>query len=313
MAVYEWYNVLVIVQRTYGQVTWTDLESPTHAEIRSLIEEYRIDAFTAEELLFPTVRPRLETHEHYLYIVLHFPALRHTHKTKEQEIDFIVGKNFIITAHYEPIDALHKFAKVFDVNSMLGSHTVGAHAGFVFFYLLKKMYKSVEHEVSYVHDALKDIEMDIFTGREREMVVALSATGHDLLDIRQTIEPHRDVLSDIEERGREFFVPEFAPYIKGLINEYYRVHNHVMRHIESVRELRETNNSLLYTKQNEVMKTLTIMAFVTFPLSLTAALFNMNTVYTPIVGSPHDFWIIVGMMAVGMILMLWYFKHKHWL
>ncbi len=303
----------MITRHEYERVVWIDLESPTQHDVRTLVEEYQIDALTAEELLFPTVRPRLEVHQSYLYIVLHFPALRHTHKTKEQEIDFIVGDNFIITAHYEPIDALHKFAKVFDTKSMLARETVGAHAGFVFFYLLKKMYKSVEHEISYIHDALKEIEGAVFKGREREMVIALSHAGRDLLNLRQTIEPHRDVLADLSERGRALFPESFAPYIKALTNEYYRVHNHVMRHIESTRELRETNNSLLYTKQNEVMKVLTIMAFVTFPLSLIASVFGMNTENTPIIGSPYDFWIITSLMGVGTILMFWFFKHKKWL
>lgn len=307
------YTLSMITRRTYERVTWVDLESPTISEVRSLVEEYQIDALTAEELLFPTVRPRLEIHDRYIYAVLHFPALRHTHTTQEQEIDFIVGSDFIITARYESIDALHKFAKVFDVNSVLNTHTVGAHAGFVFFYLLKKMYKSVEHEVSFIHDALKDIEGDIFAGREREMVVAISRTGRDLLNLRQVIEPHRDILVDLDTRGHAFFAAAFAPYIKALINEYYRVHNHVMRHIESVHELRETNNSLLYTKQNEVMKTLTIMALVTFPLSLIANIFSMNTVHTPVLGVLYDFWVIIGLMVSGAITMFWYFKHKHWL
>jgi hypothetical protein len=51
-------------------------------------------------------------------------------------------------------------------------------------------------------------------------------------------------------------------------NEYYRVHNHVMRNTESLHELRETNNSLLTTKQNETMRVLTGMALLTFPLTL---------------------------------------------
>ena len=87
----------------------------------------------------------------------------------------------------------------------------------------------------------------------------------------------------------------------------------IENNINSVAELREINNSLVSTKQNEVMKILTIMAFVTFPLSLLASIFGMNTVYLPIVGHSLDFWIIIGIMAGATICFFAFFKHNRWL
>src|SRR3989344_5058300 len=303
----------MLSRRILGDITWIDLESPTQGEVRLLMDEFGVDAPVAEELLLPTVRPRFEMHERFLYIIFHFPALRHTHRDTEQEIDFVIGKNFVITTRYDNIDPLHKFAKLFEINSLIDEKVENIHGGHIFYYMMKKMYKSVEHEISSVRDELHDIVARIFRGKERQMVVALSRSARDLLDLRQVIEPHRDVLREIEDHAPGFFGEGFKLYMNNLSNEYYRVHNHIMREIESLHELRETNNSLLYTKQNEVMKILTLMAFVTFPLSLVAAVFGMNTVNTPIVGTPNDFWIIVGFMIVGMIFMFWYFKHKKWL
>ena len=62
-----------------------------------------------------------------------------------------------------------------------------------------------------------------------------------------------------------------------------------------------------------VMKTLTIMALVTFPLSLIAAIFGMNTRILPIVGKPNDFWIIMGIMLILKFVMFIYFKIRRML
>jgi magnesium transporter len=298
---------------THNNLTWIDLESPTHDEVRSLMEEFDIDALVAEELLLPTFKPRVEVYTNFIYLILHFPALRHTHQRTEQEVDFIIGRNFIITTRYDTIDPIHKFSKVFEVNSVLDRSNIGEHAGFIFFYMLKKLYKSVEHENGYMRDALEEIESKIFAGQEKEMVAALSRSGRDLLNLRQSIEPHRDILRVIQADTLQFFGDDFAPYLRALMNEYYRVHNHIMRHTESLRELRETNNSLLTTKQNEAMKIVAILAFVTFPLSLVASIFGMNTNYLPIVGYKYDFWVIFGFMAFSMVMMFWYFKYKKWI
>ncbi len=297
----------------HKDIEWIDLESPTRQEITDIVEQYNIHTIVAEELLLPSRKPRAELFPDCLYVILHFPALRHSHKTREQEIDFVIGHNFIISAHYEAIEPLHKFSKVFEVNSMLDKNVLGNHAGFLFYQILKHLYKSVEHEVELVRQHLSSIEGYTFSGSEARMVSEISQCARDLLNLRQTIEPHRDILHVIETEASKFFGEEFTPYLRALSNEYYRVHNHVMRNTESLHELRETNNSLLTTKQNDAMRILTIMALLTFPLSLLVSILDTNTVSNPIRDIPYDFWIIVGVVAFCGLLMIIYFKHKKWL
>lgn len=288
------------------------MESPTPDEIKTLIDEFSLPTLVAEELLLPSSKTRLEFHPGFAYVVLHFPALRHTHRSVEQEIDFVIGHNFLITVRYETVDPLHHFSKVFQVNSIL-EHSNIEHAGYLFFYMVKRLYKAVEQEIDHVRQDLQEIEKGIFGGKEVAMVNALAVSGRELLNLRQAIEPHREILKTLETDGSRFFDTEFHPYLRAMSNEYYRVHNHVTRHTESLHELRETNNSLLTTKQNETMRVLTIMALLTFPLALFVAIFDINAKHNPIIGLPYDFWIIVGVVLSGGSLMLWYFKHKHWL
>ncbi|OGG49365.1 hypothetical protein A2704_04280 [Candidatus Kaiserbacteria bacterium RIFCSPHIGHO2_01_FULL_54_36b] len=297
----------------HNGLIWIDLESPSRDEVQNVMDEFSIAPLIAEELLLPSTKPRVEFYSSYAYLVLHFPALRHSHKTREQEIDFIVGHKFLITTHYDVIDPLHKFSKVFEVNSLLDKSNVGDHAGFMLFYMLKKLYQAVEHEVEYTRRDLDTIEDHIFSGHEVAMVSNISRTARDLLNLRLRIEPHREVLKDFESGAAQFFGPDFVPYLRATSDEYYRVHNHIMRATEFLHELRETNNSLLTTKQNETMRVLTIMALLTFPLALFVAIFDINATSNPIIGLPYDFWIIVSAVVVIGSGMLWYFRHKKWL
>src|SRR3989338_244499 len=297
----------------HNGLIWVDLEPPSRDEVQDVMDQFEIAPLVAEELLLPTTKPRVEFYPTYAYLVLHFPALRHRHKTPEQEIDFIVGHNYIITTHYDTIDPLHKFSKVFEVNTLLDKSNLGDHAGFMLFYMLKNLYGAVEHEVDYVRHALDVIEDRIFSGHEVAMVTNISRSARDLLNLRQRIEPHRDVLRDFEAGGPQFFGTAFSPYLRTLSDEYYRVHNHIMRATESLHELRETNNSLLTTKQNEKMRILTIMALLTFPLALFVAIFDIDAISNPIIGLPYDFWIILGAVLTIGAGMLLYFKHRKWL
>jgi magnesium transporter len=304
----------MITRQTVNNLVWIDLESPEKDEIREIMEEYKIHPVVAEDIIAPTLKPRLDVHENFIYMVLHFPALKHTHKTqKNQEVDFIVGKDFLITVHYDTIDPLHKFSKVLEVSSILKKAEVGEHAGFLFYYVIRKLYRALVHELEYISDQIESIENRIFEGEEKEMVEEISKVSRDLLDFKHVLGLHHYVLESFKEAGPQFFGTSFSHHARSIMSEYMRV-DHILRsNVESIIELRETNNSLVSTKQNEVMKVLTIMAFVTFPLSLFASLFGMNTTYLPFVGLSYDFWIIVSIMLIAMTFFFGWFKYKRWL
>ena len=98
-----------------------------------------------------------------------------------------------------------------------------------------------------------------------------------------------------------------------VIGSNIRVWNVLENHRELINSIEQTNNSLLSTKQNETMKILTIMAFITFPLSLIASIFGMNTLNIPIIGNVYDFWIVIGVMLGVSLVMFIYFKYKKWI
>jgi magnesium transporter len=258
------YNVSMLTRYTYKNLVWVDLESPTREEIERVREEYKIHPVVVEELYRPSLRAKVESYESYIYMILHFPVLKHSHANElNQEIDFILGKDYIITAHYDTIDSLHKFSRTFEVTSILDKTMLGQHAGFIFYYMMREMYASLTNELEFVFDSLKGIETRIFRGKEREMVFALSNVSRILLDFRQSTIHHKDMLQSFDEVCPRLYGSEFVPFSKYIRDEYYKVTNTIRSHSELLMELRETNNSLLGTKQSETMKTLTMMAFMT--------------------------------------------------
>ncbi len=306
----------MITKRVLHNIIWVDLESPDADEVRQIMHEFRLHPLIAEDLLSPTMKPRVDQYGDFIYLILHFPALKHTQGGgKNQEIDFIIGKNFLITARYEAIDPLHVFAKVFDVETILSKKIpdTEVHAGHLFYLMVRKLYRAVVDELEYLADKLADIEDHIFQGNEKEMVIELSIVSRHLLDFKQALAAHRDMLESYKDTGVSLFGKDFGPYTKTILGEYFRAANMLRHNMNVLAELRETNNSLVSTKQNEVMKNLTIMAFVTFPLTLVAGIFGMNAVHLPIVGRPADFWIIASIMATLALCFFAFFKHKKWL
>ncbi len=298
----------------YEGVTWIDIENPTSDDIDKVAQEFDLGSILPQELLAPTLKPRVDLYPEFAYTVLHFPAMRQTHgASATQEVDIVMGKNFVITVHYDTIPAIYDFARSFEA-AMLLKHTAAGtfHTGHVLLELSERLYQSVENELESLEDNVTVIEQKIFSGHEREMVLTISSVSRELLNQKRALGTHKEVLESLEQVGVSLFGEAFGNYFRAVSAFHFRVYHHAIALSETVAELRKTNDSLLTTRQNEVMKTLTIMAFVTFPLTLIASIFGMNTHYLPIVGAPGDFWIIIGVMFALTAAFFLYFKRKRW-
>jgi len=303
----------MINRYSYKETVWVDVVDPTSEEIKEVQGEFNITASTIHELVSPSYKSRVDMHKDYIYLILHFPVFKHSHGDEtKQEVDFIIGKNFLITARYASVDAMDKFAKIAEVNSILDRKDRQGTTGAIFFGIIQEIYRGLFHELEHVENRLLQAEEGIFGHREKEMVFALSEISRSLLNFKKSTDFHKEVLESLDFFGKKMFDENFSNQVHKILDEYSKVRSGIRNNMEFVSELRETNNSLLSTKQNEIMKTLTIMAFVTFPLTLIATLFGMNTVNTPILGWENDFWYIIAIMASGATGFFAFFKHKKW-
>ena len=292
-----------------------DLESPTHDEIRQIMAEYGIHPLVGQELVGPTLRPKVEIYPNFIYLILHFPTLRQKHSkglVEQQEIDFIIGKDFLITSRYGKVDPLHQFSKLFEVNSILDHGDMNEHAGFVFFYMIRALYERLSNELEYVNDSIREIEDKVFKGKERTMVIKISEVSREILGFRRATSLHKEVLESFDIAARRFFGENFMYHTKAIIGEYCKLSNQIESCREAVSELRETNNSLLDTRETETMKRLTIVAFLTLPASVIANFFQMGTFHTPIIGMPNDWLILMLVMFCGTVCLFAWGKWKKW-
>jgi magnesium transporter len=303
----------MISKYTYKGLTWVDLESPTEDELSHIMEKYSIPTIVGEEMHSKSIQSKVELHPHFIYLVLYFPHIVHNStRSVEQEMDFIIGNDFIITTHYEFIDAIHEFSKKFEVDSILDRGVDADHAGFLFFHLIKALYTHSQYQLNTVNTQLKNIEKKIFEGKEGSTVVMISNTNRTLLDFKQALRFHREVLASFEFSAKKFFGEKFSYYLSAITSEYNKTQTVLDSHKEILDDLRDTNDSLLANKTNETMRMLTIITFIISPITVISSIFMMNTDVI-ILKTRYDFFIVLGAMLVTSLITFTYFKIKKWL
>jgi|SRR3989338_3827939 len=304
-----WYAVRMVFRFGESDVRWIDLEHPTADEVREVADELGFGGRIVEELLSPTPFPRVLHEEETLLLVLHFPAERTV-----QEVDFVVGKHFVLTVRYEVVAPIHELRKMLETNALTHFREPVAVEALLEL-LFNHLFMNIRDYATSAGKRLERIERDMFTDKEGVTIQAISEISRVFLHLEAAVANHEAPLElflhELEEHA--FFNDAFTTRVNRILAE----HAQTLHLIEALRavatEIRETNAGLLNARQNEIMKVLTIMAFVTFPLSLIASILGMNTDYLPIVGLPHDFWIIMGIMFSFTICFFIFFRIKHWI
>ena len=299
----------------HNGVTWINLVSPSAKEISELSEEYDLHPLVAEELTSLTMRSKVDIYSNNLYFVLHFPS---GEEVLNREIDFEMGKNFLITVQYSQFESLERILKNVSTKEEVKEKLLGGKPSALIFTILKELYQSALHKIDQIYIKTNKIEEKIFDGHEKENVKNISFLKRDILDFQGAFYLHDNVLASFEQafkqgEHKDFFDPDFENELSSLIGENSQIKNLIQNIKETIDTLHSTNESLLTTKTNGVMKTLTIMAFITFPLMLLSSVFGMNTISTPIVGIKGDFWIITLAMIGATFGMFMFFKSKKWL
>jgi magnesium transporter len=103
-------------------------------------------------------------------------------------------------------------------------------------------------------------------------------------------------------------------YAEVITSEFKKVNSLLEAHRDIVDELQRTNEALLSSKSNEIMKNFTIMTFVMLPLGLITGIFGMNTSDDLIfIKGMSEFLFVIGAMVLTGAVLFIFFKFKRWI
>jgi magnesium transporter len=305
----------MISRYEYHGGVWVDLERPSVEEVQQILREFGISERLGTELLSPTPSPLVAGDTGAALLVLHFPIPRTDEgESKSQEIDFIVGPQFIVTVRYELVIPLHHLKKVLESDLAITGNT-SVSTDVLLEILFAHLYTSVRDHIAHAADRLARIEQHMFTLHAKDTVRVISIVGRDFLHLDATLVNHEEPLARFFKAltDRKFFGPAFAERAARIAAERVHIAHLIHTYRAVATELRETNMALVETRQNEIMKILTIITVMILPLELIAVIFGMHAGGTPFEGHPQAFLIILAIMLTLVGSMALYFSRKHWL
>lgn len=299
---------------THNQISWVDLRNPAERDIESLRKEYGIHESPLRDITVGTATPKIEQFDHQLYTALHFPMFNPERRTTEgREIGFIVTKEAVITVHRDAWPPLEELFRASTASEETREELFSDTTAHLLFSILSQLYDYSARQLNHIKKNIDLIDAELFRQTTPDVVQRILETRRDILNFRRTLAPQRHILESLIVRGAHLLGRRSTQSFEDLKGAYHRIWQILESYKEAIEAIHETNDSLLASRQNNTIQTLTMLSVVTFYLMLVAAIFSTDAVYKPIIGSRYDFWIIAAIMGAVLVLLLAFFRKKRWL
>lgn len=294
-----------------ANLLWIDMKEIDDIDIDLLTEVFNLHPLTIEDLIISNARPKAENFKTYLFLVMF--AMRcfdpEKGRVKTEEIDFCLGKNYLITTHEAEIQTLAQGKDRIRKQSPI----IKNGQDFLLYSLIDSLvdsYFPMIYEFDNMVDSMSD---ELFRSPSNDTLKKIYALKNEIMYLRRTIGPQADVISLLARGDFPNIAPANTVYFRNVSDNLVRLNDIVGTSRDIVTGAMEAYVSIVSNRLNEIMKTLTVIATIMMPLTLIASIYGMNFKYMPELSSKYGYPVVIGIMVVITAAMLYYFIRKKWL
>jgi magnesium transporter len=290
-------------------VFWFDLDSPSETELEFIEKRLKIHHLTMEDVVKQNQRPKIESFEDYIYLVIH-PLIRKSDlEIEPAEVDLLLGRNWLVTVRYGPVPGLVEDSRYHE----RVDHALTRGADFLLYVivdLIVDSYFPLLDEINEEIDRLEDALLEQADIEEMNRLLTLKRT---LVHIRRAVTPQREVFNQLTRHDFPFIRPDYALYFRD-------VYDHLIRITEELDSLRdilsgtlEVHLAAVSNQLNVTMKRLTAWGTIFVVITAIAGVYGMNFENMPELHWRYGYAASLVLMAAISVALYLYFKKKDYI
>lgn len=291
---------------------WLNLERPLEEDRSYLEEHFSFHPLDYEDLFSRNQRPKVDTYEEYLFVVLHFPVFdKAVGRLNAAELDVFVGPDYLITAPNSEIPQLEYLFERARSREDVRDEVFRKGPGYLLYFIVDGLVDASFPMLRKIGNKLERLEDAVFEGESEKIVRDIADTKQEIITFRKIVRPQRAAIADLERTKR--YIPEdLDVYFDDINDASERIWDMLENFKEVIEAIESTNESVVAHRQNDTFRILTAASVIVLPLTLIASIWGMNN-RVPGQGTTEGFWIVIGVMFVILVGMIAFFRKRDWL
>jgi len=298
---------------------WIDLENPGTEEWKEVLEKiFHFHPLSIEDCVQPSPSPKVEEYspkkedDHfapYLFMVMHAVDYHRTDGCfATSELDFFLGKNFLVTYHDKPLRSVSSVAER-ALNGTLGIARAPDRVAHALLDTLVDNYKPALDELGL---EIAELEQQALQKPTKETLNKILQIKKEVLHLRQIIGPQREVLARFAQGEFKLVRPHLVPYFRDVYDALFHISELAQNYTDSLTGILQVYLNMSSNQTGEVVKLLTLITVITTPLMMIGTWYGMNFKDMPELDYAHAYPIAAGVMVLSTLATYLYFKKKNW-
>jgi magnesium transporter len=295
---------------TEKNIVWADVSDPTSEDFTELAEEFGFHPLSIEDCRNAHQRPKIEEFPGYYFVVLYEAELVGPEDDLElRELNIFLGPNYLVTVHSRPIRAIETAKRLWGEWTDRAEHG----AGLIAYLLTDAVVDDYLPLLDVLSDHMDDLEDQIFGDFQPEAIQEIFRIKKQLLFLRRTVTPLRDVFNTMLRREQPIFARETHVYFQDVFDHIIRVADTIDTLRDMLSSTMDAYLSVSGNRMNMIMKRLTSVATVLMSVTLIAGIYGMNFKYMPELEWRYGYvFALLSMVVVGLVL-YFYLRRVKWL
>lgn len=299
---------------------WVDLEDCSPEETRQILEGvFHFHPLSVDDCINITPSPKVEEYNPkeddkfspYIFLVIH--AVDYNRKDRifaTSELDFFVGKNFLVTYHSVPlrsVQATEERCRKSTVHVARAPDKV-AHA------LLDSLVENYKPALEELALEISELETEVLKDPSSETMNRILQLKKEVLHLRQIIGPQREVLQRFARGEFKLIRAHLVPYYRNVYDALFHIGELAQGYADSMNGILQIYLNMSSNQTSEIVKVLTMITIITTPATIIASWYGMNfSRQMPEFEMEHGYAYVLLLTALTTGITFFYFKRKKWL
>lgn len=290
-------------------IIWVDVADPTSEDFQELAKEFGFHPLSIEDCRNEHQRPKVEEFQGYYFIVLYEAELIMGRHLELRELNIFLGKNYLVTVHSQPLRAIETAERLWRGWTDLAERGTGLLA----YLLIDVIVDDYMPLLDSLSDRMDDLEDQIFVDFKPEAIEEIFRIKKELLFLRRSVTPLRDVFNTLLRREQPIFSRETHVYFQDVFDHLIRVADTIDTLRDMLSATMDAYLSVSGNRMNTIMKRLTSISTILMSITLVAGIYGMNFEFMPELKWKYGYvGSLTSMVVIGLAI-YYYFRKIKWL